>query len=200
VKGKNFYMRKIVLIAAMALTSAAAQAAETRNLSSVVAPSAAPAAIQTKQFQAQNDAPAATPAKPSETPRYAPPPETQTPADPARNISDAPRPRPAPVDNAPPTTASSAPATATPERRYDDRGYFDDAGYHPFPRRYTDGDRGTDRNTDRNADRDTDRGADRNAERPRGYATHGYAKRPYPRGWWTPRRFMAEMRRYGIYW
>jgi hypothetical protein len=191
-------MRKIVLIAAMALTSVAAQAAETRNLSSAAAPSAAPAAIQTKQFQAQNDAPAAPPAKPADTPRYAPPPsETQTPGDPARNISDAPRPRPAPVDNATPPTAS----TAQPERRYDDRGYFDDAGYHPFPRRYTDGDRGKDSNTDRNADRDTDRSADRNAERPRGYATHGYAKRPYPRAWWSsPRRFMAEMRRYGIYW
>lgn len=190
-------MRKIVLIAAMALTSAAAQAAETRNLSSAVAPSAAPAAIQTKQFQAQNDTPAA--AKPSEAPRYAPPPpETQKPADPARNISDAPRPRPAPVDNAPPTAASSAPSTASPstaqpERRYDDRGYFDDAGYHPFPRRYDNADRGT--------DRDADRSADRNAERPRGYATHGYARRPYPRAWWSsPRRFMAEMRRYGIYW
>ena len=196
-KGKNFHMRKIVLIAALALTSVAAQAAETRNLSSAAAPSAAPAAVQTKQFQAQNDAPAATPAKPADTPRYAPPPsETQTPADPARNISDAPRPRPAPVDNAPPPAAS----TAQPERRYDDRGYFDDAGYHPFPRRYTDADRGKDSNTDRNADRDADRSADRNAERPRGYATRGYARRPYPRVWWTPRRFMAEMRRYGIYW
>jgi hypothetical protein len=181
-------MRKIILIAAMALTSVAAQAAETRNLSSAAGPSAAPAATQTKQFQAQNDAPAATPAKPADTPRYAPPPsETQTPADPGRNISDAPRPRPAPVDNAPPPTAS----TAQPERRYDDRGYFDDAGYHPFPRRYTDADRGTDRD------------ADRNTERPRSSATRGYAKRPYPRAWWSsPRRFMAEMRRYGygIYW
>jgi len=167
---------------------------------SAAAPSAAPATIQTKQIQAQNDAPAATPAKPADAPRYAPPPsETQTPADPARNISDAPRynARPAPVDNAPPTTASSAPSTATPsttqgERRYDDRGYFDDAGYHPFPRRQADA----------NRDAERPRG---DTERPQGYtkqgyAKHGYTNRPYYRVRWSARRIMAEMRRYGIYW
>ena len=125
-------MRKIILVAAMALTSAAVHAGELRSLSTAATPNDAPAAIQTKQLQAQNDAPAA---KPADAPRYAPPPaETQTPAEPARNISDAPRTnaRPAPVDNAPPVTAS----TEHPERRYDDKGYYDDAGYHPFPRRY----------------------------------------------------------------
>jgi hypothetical protein len=164
-------MRKIILIAAMALTSAAAQAGGTRTLSTAATPSDAPAAIQTRQLQAQNDAPAATPAKPA---------DTQTPADPARSISDTPRARPAPVHNAPPTAASSAPSTVTPstaqpERRYDDRGYYDDAGYHPFPRRYTN--------------------ADRYTERP-----HGYTNRPYHRARWSARRIIAEMRRYGIYW
>ena len=161
-------MRKIILIAAMALTSAAAQAGEPRSLSTAAAPSDAPAAIQTKQLQAQYDAPVAPPAKPADTPRYSlPPSETQTPADPARNVSDAPRytVRPA-VDN--------APLTAQPERRYDDRGYYDDAGYHPFPRRHTD--------------------ADRDAERP-----HGYTDRPHHRALWTARRIIAELHRYGIY-
>jgi hypothetical protein len=184
---ENFHMRKIILVAAMALTSAAAQAGETRNLSSAAAPSDAPAAIQTKQLQAQSDAPVAPPAKPADTPRYSPPSETQTPADPARNISDAPRytTRPAPVDSAPSTAASSAPtpSTAHPERRYDDRGYYDDAGYHPFPRRHTD------------ADRYADRRADRYAERP-----HGYTNRPYHRARWSARRIIAELHRYGIYW
>jgi hypothetical protein len=176
-------MRTIILIAAMALTSAAAQAGETRNLSTAAAPSDAPATIQTKQLQAQNDAPVATPAKPADTSRYAPPPSvTQTPTDPARNISDAPRntARPAPVDNAPPTAASTAPSTVTPstaqpERRYDDKGYYDDAGYHPFPRRHT--------------------SDDRRAGRP-----HGYADRPHHRARWSARRIIAELRRYGIYW
>jgi hypothetical protein len=176
-------MRKIILVAAMALTSAAVHAGELRSLSTAAGPNDAPAAIQTKQLQAQNDAPAA---KPADAPRYAPPPaETQTPADPARNISDAPRTtmRPAPVDTAPPATASSAPSTAHPERRYDDKGYYDDAGYHPFPRRYA------------GADRQSDPQSDRTAERPR-----GYANRPHYRALWSPRRIIAEMHRYGIYW
>ncbi len=185
-------MRKIILIAAMALTSVAAQAGETRSLVTTAVPSDTPAPIQTKQLQAQNDAPPAPAAKPADTPRYsAPPSETQTTADPARNISDAPRntTRPAPVDTAPPTAASAAPSTATPstaqpERRYDDRGYYDDAGYHPFPRRRA------------YADRDVERPhADRDTVRP-----HGYASRPYYRARWTARRIMAEMRRYWIYW
>jgi hypothetical protein len=123
-------MRKIILIAAMALTSAIAQAGETRSLSTAAAPSDAPATIQTKQLQAQNDAPVATPAKPADTPRYSlPTSETQTPAGPARNVSDAPRytARPAPVDNAPPTTASTAPSTVTPSPAHAERpqGYTD---------------------------------------------------------------------------
>ena len=147
-------MRKIILIAAMALTSAAAQAGETRNLSSASAASDAPATIQTKQLQGQNDAPVATPAKPVDTPRYT-----------------------ARPDNAPPTTASTAPSTVTPStaRRYDDRGYYDDAGYHPFPRRHA--------------------YADRYAERP-----HGYTDRPHHRARWNARRIIAELHRYGIYW
>jgi hypothetical protein len=147
-------MRKIILIAAMALTSAAAQAGETRGLSVAAAPSVAPATIQTKQLQAQNDAPVA---------------QAQTPVDPARNVPEAPRytARPTPVDYVTPTGAS----TAHPERRYDDRGYFDDAGYHPFARRYTD------------------------AEPP-----HARTGRPHHRAQWSVDRIIAELHSYGIYW
>ena len=67
------------------------------------------------------------------------------------------------------------PSSAQPKRRYDDRGYYDDAGYHPFPRRRT--------------------YADRSAERP-----HGHTDRPYHRARWSARRIIAELRRYGIYW
>ena len=186
-------MRKIILIAAMALTSAAAHAGETRSLSTAATPIDAPAAIPTKQLQAQNDAPAAT-AKPADAPRYSVP-ETQTPADPARNISDAPRntSRPAPVDNPPAAAASTTPSTATPPaasaRRYDDKGYYDDAGYHPFPRRYTDADRSAERPR---ADAERPRGS---TERPR-----GYARRPYYPAPWSARRIMAGMRRYWLCW
>lgn len=149
-------MRKMILIVAMALTSAAAQAGETRGLSTAAAPSVAPATIQTKQLQAQNDAPVAPSAKTAEPPRY----------------TD----RPVPVDNATPTAASTAPSTVTssaahPERRYDDRGYYDEAGYHPFPRRYAD------------------------AEQP-----HGRADRPEHHDRWSADRIIAELHRYGIYW
>lgn len=140
-------MRKIVLIAAMVLTAAAARADDTRNLS--------PAA--------PSDAPAASPAKPADAPRYTV--------------------RPAPVDNAPSSTAS----TEHPERRYDDRGYYDDAGYHPFPRRYTDADRGS--------DRESGRQSDRLAERP-----HGHAGGPHHRARWNASRIIGELHRYGVYW
>ena len=126
-------MRKIILIAAMALTSAAAQAGEPRSLSTAPAPSDAPATTQTKPLQPQTDATAST---------------------------------------APSTVT---PPTARPARRYDDKGYFDVDGYHPFPRRYTD--------------------ADRDAERP-----HGYPERPHHRARWTMRRIIAELQRYWIYW
>src|SRR5262249_31682471 len=45
---EDFHMRKIILIAAIALTSAAAQAGETRTLSTAATMSDAPATIQTR--------------------------------------------------------------------------------------------------------------------------------------------------------
>lgn len=141
-------MRKIILIAAMALASATAHAGETRSLSTAAAPSDAPAVIQTQQRQAQNDAPVAPSAKRSDDARYAV--------------------RPGLVDNAAPADASEH-----PDRRYDDRGYYDNAGYHPFPRRYSD------------------------AEQP-----HGNAARPsrHHHADWSADRIIAELHRYGIYW
>jgi hypothetical protein len=134
-------MRTIILIAAMVLTSVAAQAGETRGLSTATAPSDAPVTITAKQFLAQNDAPA---------------PVAATPA---------------------PATASSTPAssTAQPGRRYDDKGYFDDAGYHPSPRDYS--------------------SADRPAEPPRRHIA-----RPHRGSGWTAERIIAELHRYGIDW
>lgn len=179
-------MRKMILIAAMVLTSAAAQAGESRSLSATattLAPSDPPAAAVSQQLHAQNDTPVATTPKPTETPRYTPPPaETQVPANPARNVSDAPHytARPAAVDATTPTTASTAPSTATPsnaqpERRYDDRGHYNDAGYHPSPRRHAYADRYTERR-------------------------HAYADRPHHRSRWNARRIIAALHRYGIYW
>jgi hypothetical protein len=137
-------MQKIILIAALALTSAAAHADDNRSLST--APSDAPAAIQTKPGQAQSDAPLAAPTKPADAPRY----------------------------NAPPAPPPATASTAHPERRYDDRGYFDDAGYHPFPRRYANADRHTDADrhasTDRYANANRYANFDRYAKRPHGYA------------------------------
>lgn len=123
-------MRMIILIAAMALTIAAAQAEDMRSLST-----------------APNDTPAATPAQPADRPQYTA--------------------RPALVD--------SAPSTARPTRRYDDRGYYDDTGYHPFPSR-----RGH---------------VNRHAE-----PSRSYADRPRHRARWSARRIIAVLHRYGIYW
>jgi hypothetical protein len=154
-------MRKIMLIAALALTATAARAEDNRSLST--APSDAPAATQTRPGQAQSDAPLG--AKPADAPRY----------------------------NAPPAPPPATASTEHPERRYDDRGYFDDAGYHPFPRRYANADRRPD--ADRYASVDRYAGADRYAKRP-----HGRAERPRHHVRWTPRRIMAQLRRYGFYW
>src|ERR1700761_9264511 len=143
-------MRKIVLIAAMVLTSAAAQAGEMRNLSTG-APSDALAPVRTQQLQAQNDASVATPAKPADAPSYTA--------------------RPAAVD--------TAPSAEHPDRRYDDKGYFDNAGYHPFPRRYA--------SDDRHAS------DDRPVERPR-----AHSNRSSHRARWDADRIIGELHRYGV--
>jgi hypothetical protein len=126
-------MRTIILIAAMALTSVAAQAGESRGLSTAAAPAEAAVAMPTLQRQAQNDAPVAGASTP--------------------------------------VVASAAP----PARRYDDKGYFDDAGYHPSPRRYT--------------------SDDRPAEPP-----HRRSGRPHHGAQWSAQRIIAELHHYGIYW
>jgi hypothetical protein len=122
-------MRTIILIAAMALTSFAAQAGETRGLSTAAAPADAAVAMPTLQRQAQNDTPVAV---------------------------------------------ASTPA-AQPERRYDDKGYYDNAGYHPSPRHYT--------------------SDDRPAASP-----HRRTGRPHHGGQWSAQRIIAELHHYGIYW
>jgi len=109
-------MRKLVLIAAVVLTSASAQAGESRSLSAypvndtTSATSSQP--VANKSLRAENDAPAAQPA---ETPRYSPPPGEATP-NPPPPAAETPHysARPAPVDNAPrattPTTATHTPS------------------------------------------------------------------------------------------
>jgi hypothetical protein len=111
-------MRKFILIAAMVLASAAAQAGESRSLSRLN-PADPPAATSTQPrandvLRADN----VTDTTPTtaDTPRYAPPPaETQAPADTTRNTTDTPHysTRPAPVQATPPatTTADTPPST-----------------------------------------------------------------------------------------
>jgi hypothetical protein len=128
-------MRTMMLIAAMALTSAVAHAGETRGLSTAAAPS---------------DVPVAATATPANATRY--------------------------TDNVPPATASTASSsTAQPARRYDDKGYYDDAGYHPLPRRYTSAERATE-------------------------PSHRRAVRPHQDARWSAERIIAELHRYGIEW
>jgi hypothetical protein len=125
-------MRTIILIVAMTLMSVAAQAGESRGLSTAAAPAEAAVAMPPLQHQAQNDMPVAGAATPA--------------------------------------------ASATqPERRYDDKGYYDNAGYHPSPRHYT--------------------SDDRPAEPP-----HRRTSRSHHGGQWSAQRIIAELHYYGIYW
>src|ERR1700761_858970 len=121
-------MRTLVLVAAVVLTSASAQAGGSRSLSAYPihdSTSAVPGPSATnKSLRADNDAPAAQPA---ETPRYSPPPSDAAPTPPAAADTPHYTSRPAPVDNAPrattPTTASHAPSgDDSPRGDYSSRG------------------------------------------------------------------------------
>ncbi len=118
-------MRKLVLITAMVLASASAQAGESRSLSAYPVndtTSAVPSQpVAGKSLRADNDTPAAPAA---ETPRYSPPPGDAT-SNPAP-AAETPRytARPAPVDNAPrakETTTTPSTASHTPGEDYSPR-------------------------------------------------------------------------------
>lgn len=143
-------MRILVLIAAVVLASASAQAGESRNLSADpigngTTPVSQPAA--SKSLRADNDE--AT--QPVETPRYSAPPADTTsnpPWPPADTTSNPPPPqeaphytaRPAPVENTPRATTLPS-STQTPRADYSSRGSH---GRHmraerPHPHRRTAG-------------------------------------------------------------
>jgi hypothetical protein len=109
-------MRKLVLIAAVVLASASAQAGESRSLSAYSANNDTTATVGSqpvvhKSLRADNDTPATPPV---ETPRYSPPPADAT-RNPAPEPAEAPRytARPAPVDNTPPAKTTTT-TTQTP--------------------------------------------------------------------------------------
>lgn len=115
-------MRTLVLIAAVVLTSASAQAGDSRSLSAYPAndtTSAVPSQpAASKSIRADNDTPAVQPA---ETPRYSPPPGETTSNPPP--VAETPHytTRPTPVDNTP-RAARAATATQTPSGDYSHHG------------------------------------------------------------------------------
>src|SRR5689334_10670903 len=105
-------MRRFILIAAMVLASAGAQAGDTRSLSTglgTVQPVDPPLPVSVKRVRAENDTATTVTPTQSETPRYSvPTSEVAPPTDTGRNVSETPRytTRPAAVDSAPPATAA----------------------------------------------------------------------------------------------
>lgn len=110
-------MRTLILIAAVVLASASAQAGESRSLSadpiSDVTTAGSPPAASTS-LRADNDAAM----QPAETPRYSPPPGEATSNPPPAETPHYTA-RPAPVDNARPTRATAA---QTPDDAYSPHG------------------------------------------------------------------------------
>jgi len=115
-------MRTLVLIAAVVLASASAQAGESRSLSAYPVSNDTTATVggqpvASKSLRADNDI--AT--QPVETPRYSPPPADTT-RNPTPEPVEAPHytARPAPVDNTPPakttTTTTQTPSSSTSPR------------------------------------------------------------------------------------
>jgi len=171
-------MRTLILITAMVLASATAQASDLRSLSTGMAtdtpaerPAPPPSAVR-----ANNDTPA------TDAPRYAPPPPppaaTTTQNEPSRNTSDTPRynTRPAPVDPAPTTTATTPPAPSRPSIADRDTSRSEPS-YHPSPSRMR--------------------------YRPV-HVNQRYAGIRWPRPHlpyrWSTRRIVAALHHYGIYW
>jgi hypothetical protein len=129
-------MRKLVLMTAMVLASASAQAGESRSLSAYPVndtTSAAPSQPAAgKSLRAENDTPAAPAA---ETPRYSPPPGDTTSNPPPAAETPHYTARPAPVDNAPrgkeatkETTTTPSTASHTPSEDYSPRRDYSSHG------------------------------------------------------------------------
>jgi hypothetical protein len=103
-------MRKVILIAAMVLASASAQAGESRSLSTGLTandpPAATNSAPRTNNALRAENTPSTEAPLPPDAPRYSAPAETPPPVEPTRNTSDTPRytARPAAVDATPSTT------------------------------------------------------------------------------------------------
>ncbi len=166
-------MRTVILITAMVLASATAQASDLRSLSTGLAtdtqadrPAPAPSAMRAENPSA------------ADTPRYAPPPAaTATQNEPSRNTSDTPRynTRPAPVEPAPTTTATTPPQS---RQSIADRDTpRSEPSYHPSPSRMR--------------------------YRPV-HVTQRYGAIRWPRPHlphrWSTGRIIAALHRYGIYW
>jgi hypothetical protein len=182
VKRGEFHMRTLILIAAMVLTSATAQAGDSRGLSTSSLPidkpvtAAEPRAADT--LRVNNETPAIA-APRNDTPRYAAPAATTAQSEPTPpSPPDTPRysTRPAPVETtpAPATTATTTPAArqdkpATEPYRVRARTHY--ASAEPASR---------------------------------SFAPHhaSYGWRGYRHGRWTAYRYriIAQLHRYGIYW
>ena len=121
-------MRTLVLIAAVILTSASAQAGDSRSLSTYpvndTTSTVASKPAAGKSLRAENDTPAAQPA---ETPRYAPPADAAPNPPPAEETPHYTA-RPAPVGNAPRATKAVTTATETPSRDDTARGEYSSRG------------------------------------------------------------------------
>jgi hypothetical protein len=143
-------MRILVLIAAVVLASASAQAGESRSLSAYpdsndTTAMAGSQPVASKSLRADNDT---TATQPTETPRYSPPPADTTSNQPSPPAAETPHyaARPAPVDNTPRATPA-ANATQTPSNDYSPRGDYSSRGSHgrhmraerPHPHRWTAG-------------------------------------------------------------
>ena len=164
-------MRTVILITAMVLASATAQAGDLRSLSSTGLATDTPADRPTSPsaMRANNDTPA------TDAPRYTPPPaSTTTQNEPSRNTSETPRytTRPAAVDNAPATTATTPPASTA-----DRDTARSEPSYHPSPSRMR----------------------YRHARMAPRYAAIRWP-RPHLPHRWSAGRIIAALHHYGIYW
>lgn len=126
-------MRILVLIAAVVLASAGAQAGESRSLSAYpvsndTTTTAGSQPVASKSLRADNDT---TTTQPVETPRYSPPPADTASNPPSSPAAETPHyaARPAPVDNTPRATRATT-TTQTPSSDYSPRGHYPSRGGH----------------------------------------------------------------------
>ncbi len=123
-------MRNLILVAAVLLASASAQAGESRSLSSYPVndtTSAVPSQpVANQSLRADNDT---TATQPVETPRYSPPPGAATSNPPPAAETPHDTARPAPVGTAPRATRATT-AAQTPSSDYSPRGNTSARGAH----------------------------------------------------------------------